>query len=401
MTVEEYSQQVADTVPRTPVARLAIRECAGLVLAEPVHAAEPMPPFDNSAMDGYAVRAADLAAASRSRPVVLPVSAHIPAGRRDPITREPGSACRIMTGAPVPSNADAVVPVELAVTDGEWVGFHSPVADRRHIRRAGEDRAAGELVLTAGTVLAPNALATAAGCGQASLSVRRRLRVVVLTSGSELVEPGTILSHGQIFDTNATMVAAAVEDAGARVVMVATVADDEGELLDVVDRVRDRADLLITAGGISAGDQDVVRNAFRGTGVHFGSVAIRPGAPQGVGFHRDLPVVALPGNPVAAWVSFQVFVRPALRTAMAMPNAAPTFARLAAPVAGKSGVRVFRLGRYDHTTGRVAPVPGSGSHLLGALGQANCLITVPEGRPELLPGSSVEIMLTSTEGSLR
>lgn len=396
-SVEEYARRVADVLCETPVVSSALTECLGLCLAAPVHARHPMPPFDNSAMDGFAVRASDIASAAPESPVELPIAADIPAGRSDAVGLLPGTACRIMTGAPLPVGADAVVPVELVDDDRDRVRFSRPVGVRRHIRRVGEDRRMGELVLDAGTILGPAQLAAAAGCGHAALPVHRRVRVAVLATGSELAQPGGPLGYGQVFDTNGVMLASAVRDAGAEVFQLPSLSDDPDGFLALVERVCSRVDLLLTAGGISAGEREVVREALAGQGVDFGHIAMRPGGPQGLGRVGDLPVIALPGNPVAAWVSFQVLVRPALGAAMRTPERRTrSFARNAERVAGRAGVRTYRLAQYDPESATVTPVGGAGSHLVGALGLANCLIELAEHVTEASVGSVVPIVPTSS-----
>jgi molybdopterin molybdotransferase len=399
-TVEEHRAVVAALLPPMPAEDVPVGQARGRVLAADVVAAVSLPSFDNSAMDGYAVRAADLEGREDSRPVELPVGADIPAGRLDVPPLEPGTAHRIMTGAAVPAGADAVVPVE--DTDGGTVTVRlsATPAPGAHIRYAGEDVLAGDVVLTAGTVLGPAQIGVAAAVGSATVAVRRLPTVLVLSTGSELVAPGTPLHPGQIYESNGPMLAAAVEDAGGRAELLRFVPDDVGQFLDRLRRRLDagRVDLVLTSGGVSAGAYEVVRDAFSGRGVEFGKVAMQPGGPQGAGHVAELGgvgVVTLPGNPVSSHVSFEVFVRPALRTSFGHPHPyrPVVTATLSERWTSPPGRRQFRRGVLDAVHGTVREVGTPASHLLGSLARAECLVVVPEDVTELDPGSPVEVWL--------
>jgi molybdopterin molybdotransferase len=402
-TVEEHQAVVAALLSSLPEEEVTLQAGHGRVLARDVVAGVPLPGFDNSAMDGYAARWAEVGAATAEDPLRLPVAQDIPAGRTDVVPLEPGTVHRIMTGAPLPPGADVVVPVELtdAGTDVVEIRESPPVA--RHVRRAGEDIAAGAVVLPAGTPLSAAQLGVAAAVGVFTVWVRRRPRVLVLSTGSELVAPGRPLEHGQIYESNSVLLVAAVEEAGGAARRLHFVPDDVDQFLDTVRselRADEGADLLITSGGVSAGAYEVVKDAFGALGtVEFTKVAMQPGGPQGAGAVDGVPVVTLPGNPVSAFVSFEVFVRPALRRALGhtAPHRLRVPARLTGPLTSPAGKRQFLRGRYD--AGQVSQVGGPGSHLIAHLARANCLVVVPEDVTELPAGAEVDVVLI--EGALQ
>lgn len=414
-------------VPLEPV-ELQLLDAHGCVLVEDVTVPVALPPFDNSSMDGYAVRAADVEDAADDRPAVLTVVADLAAGGGAPRPVGPGEAARIMTGAPLPPGADTVVPVEW--TDGGTGGgraaamrpgsaepaggdvrVHRPAAPGQHIRPRGSDVTPGELAVPAATVLGPPQIALLAAVGLASVRVRPRPRVVVMSTGSELAAPGEELGPGRIHDSNSYMLTAAARDAGAVAYRVGAVPDDAGVLRTVLDDHLARADLLVTSGGVSVGAYDVVKEALSDAGVDFRRLAMQPGKPQGFGFvggagagaggaggggGRRVPLIALPGNPVSAYVSFELFARPAIRTLMGVEPVHRRTARAlcAGGVASSpKGRRQFLRGRYDPPSGTVTPVGGAGSHLIGALAQANALIVVGEDTVSVEAGAEVDVVL--------
>ena len=399
-SVEEHRAVVAALLPPAPSEQVWLAEARGRVLAADLVATVSLPPFDNSAMDGYAVRAAELAGAGPEQPVELPVTADIPAGRTDGPALAAGSVHRIMTGAPLPVGADAIVPVEQSDGGTERVRLTATPRVGAHVRRTGEDVAAGSVVLPAGTVLGPAQIGLAAAVGTATLPVRRRPVVLVLSTGSELVAPGLPLRPGQIYESNGPMLAAAVQAAGGRAELLRFVPDDVGEFLG---RLGERlatgdVDLVLTSGGVSAGAYEVVKDAFTGRGVEFVRVGMQPGGPQGAGRVDELggvAVVTLPGNPVSSQVSFEVFVRPALRTALGhpYPERPIVTARLGQRWTSPAGRRQFRRGQLDAVRGVVNEIGGPPSHLLASLARADCLVVVPEQVTELDAGASVQVWL--------
>ncbi|WP_233576175.1 molybdopterin molybdotransferase MoeA [Saccharopolyspora rhizosphaerae] len=395
-SVADHRAKVASLLTRTPVESRPLENCLGLALATDLVAPISLPPFSNSAMDGYAVRSVDLTEATQEEPVKLPVSEDIPAGRVDVPPLQPGTAHRIMTGAQLPPGADAVVPVERTDGGTGTVALFSSAQPGAHVRRAGEDVTEGTVVLTTGTRLGAAQLGVAAAVGVAELPVHRPVRVLVLSTGSELVEPGQELRRGQIYESNGLMLAAAVREAGGEPTLLRFVPDDVDAFHAALQEHLDSADLLLTSGGVSAGAYEVVKDALAGNGVEFTKVAMQPGMPQGCGRYRDaFAVVTLPGNPVSSMVSFEVFVRPAMLAAAghATTSRHVRQAVLAGELTAPTGKRQFRRGVFDPATGEVTLQGAPGSHLLGSLAKANCLLAIPEDVTDLPAGSTVDVVL--------
>ena len=398
--VEDHLGQILDAVTPLSPLELTLADAHGCVLAEDISTAFPLPPFDNSAMDGYAVRSEDIRSASDSQPAVLPVVGDIAAGGSGPYTVQPGLCVRIMTGAPLPAGADVIIPLEW--TDGgiAQVAIHRSAPPGAHIRRAGEDAATGTTVLTAGTHMGATQVGLLAAVGRERVLARPRPRVVVLSTGSELVDPGQPLSPGKIPDANSSLLTAAAQEAGGIAFRVGIVPDDARQLLDTLEDQLIRADAVVTSGGVSVGAYDVVKEAIGRLGpVTFARVAMQPGMPQSFGLIGPdrTPFFGLPGNPVSAYVSFEVFVRPALRRMLGVDviNRPTIRAKLSAPVTSPPGKRTFARGQLtvDHGAYRVTPVGGGGSHLIASLAHANALIVVPEKVTELDAGATVTVML--------
>ncbi|ASO22877.1 molybdopterin molybdotransferase [Actinoalloteichus hoggarensis] len=396
LPVSTHQAEVAGLMSRTEIRRRRLEDCLGLALAEDLTAPVPLPPFDNSAMDGYAVHAADVASATAESPVTLPVAEDVPAGRGDAPALRRGQAHRIMTGAPLSPGADAVIPVES--TDGgvAEVAVFSTTEPGRHLRRAGEDVGVGDTVARAGDRLSPARLGVAAALGLAELPVHRRPRVLVLSTGSELTEPGDALEPGRIYESNGVMLAAAVLEAGGEPTRLRVVPDDVGEFRAAVEPRLGEVDLLLTSGGVSAGAYEVVKDALTDQGVRFHKIAMQPGMPQGAGRYRGVPVVTLPGNPVSALVSFEVFVRPALLAAAGFrevlrPRTSATLEGDA--LRSPAGRRQYRRGRYHFDTGSVRVLGAPGSHLLSAMAESNCLLEIPSETTAVEPGTQVTVWL--------
>jgi molybdopterin molybdotransferase len=423
-SVDEHLEDILATVrPLDPI-ELQLLDAQGCILVDDVTVPVSLPPFDNSSMDGYAVRVADIAGASGEFPAVLEVVGDVAAGAADLTRVGPGQAARIMTGAPLPPGAEAVVPVEW--TDGGLgegpvsgmparslapegatghVNVYRPAEARAHVRAVGSDVRAGDRALEAGTVLGPPQIALLAAIGRGTVRVRPRPRVVVVSTGSELVQPGEELGSGQIYDSNSFALTAAARDAGAIAYRVGAVVDDAETLRSTIEDQLIRADLLVTTGGVSVGAYDVVKEALShvgdedeaGGGVEFRKLAMQPGKPQGFGSigPDHTPLLALPGNPVSSYVSFELFVRPAIRALMGLADLhrPTTRATLKADRALSSPKGRRQFVRATHAEGEVTPVGGAGSHLVAALAHADALIVVPEDVESVEPGTEVEVVL--------
>jgi len=417
---------------RTRTETVVLADALGRVLAGDLVAPVAVPLFRNSQMDGYAVRAADVVGASADAPVRLRVAAEIPAAPGVPARLAPGTAARIMTGAPAPDGADAVVPVEDTVA-GTFAGTSRPdvggptgadptVPGASHaveirvprsagdfVREAGSDVRPGDVLLADGTVLAPHHLAAAAACGVGVVRVVARPRVAVLSTGSELVGPGETPGPGQVFDANADALGAAVRRAGGEVVRTARCGDDAARFAAVLAEATAVADLVVTSGGVSQGAYEVVKDVLGGPGavagqdagqevgratspgVTFRSVAMQPGGPQGFGTVHGTPVLTFPGNPVSAQVSFAMFLREPLERAAGLPGGERVrTAVLAEPLTSPAGKRQLLRGATG-PDGTVRVVGGAGSHLVASMARADVLVDVPADVTEWAAGTEVEV----------
>jgi molybdopterin molybdotransferase len=394
--IEHQAAVLAGVVPLEAV-DVDLLDAVGQTLARDVVAPWPLPSFDNSAMDGYAVLASDVVGASASAPVTLSVIGDLAAGVAGGGAVTPGVAIRIMTGAPMPPGADAVVPVELTDGGTAEVRIQAAVEPGRSVRRRGEDVGEGTTVLTAGSVVTDRAVPVLAAVGCATVPVLRRPRVLVVSTGDELVEPGTPLTHGRISDSNGLMLAALARSAGAEVSRSPIVPDDSARLRAVLDAAAIEFDVVVTSGGVSMGAYDTVKAVLAPTGeVEFAKVAMHPGMPQGTGRlgARRVPVVTLPGNPVSSFISFELFVRPLIRQLLGLApltrDAEPAVCldSFDSPAGKQQYARAILSVRPDGVR-QVRPVGGQGSHVVGALAQANALVVVP---PEVTHVGAGEIV---------
>ncbi|WP_275694267.1 gephyrin-like molybdotransferase Glp [Nocardioides sp. CFH 31398] len=399
ITVEQLREHVLATVRPLPAHAQPLMEALGLPVAEDVHSTLALPGFDNSAMDGYAVVQRDVATASDESPVHLPVIGEIGAGQARLTQLAEGTAAKIMTGAPVPAGADAIVPYEWTDRGEASVWISKAPEPGQHVRLRGDDIAEGDLLVEAGTVLTPRHLGLLAAVGRDRVRCRQRPRVVVLSTGSELRDAGQELGHDSIYDGNSFLLAAAARAAGAIAYRVGIVPDDPARFTEALADQLVRADVVVTSGGVSMGDFDVVKEALRDLDtMWFGPVAMQPGKPQGFGTIGEdaTPIFTLPGNPVSSYLSFEVFVLPALRRMMGLtPEVRPSVrARVTHSVSSPPGRRQFLRGSYDEDAGTayVTPIGGSGSHLLGNLAISDALIVVPEDTTALEAGETVEVI---------
>jgi molybdopterin molybdotransferase len=388
LTLEEAQERVLRRARPLPPEPVPIVEAAGRVTAEDVRARVDLPSFASSAMDGFAVRAADL-------PAALRIAGESAAGRPYEGRLETGCAVAISTGAVVPEGADAVVPIEQVVYRDNEVEITRGTEPGASVRPRGGDLAAGNVAVPTGSRLTPARLAAAAASGIAELSCRRRPRVAVLATGSELVPPGTALRPGQIYEANTLMLRSALAVTGAEVVFEPPVADDQAALRDALERGL-AADVLVTSGGVSVGEHDLVRAVERELGVEeiFWRVSIKPGKPVSFGVRGESLVFGLPGNPVSALVGAELFVKPALRALQGLAEPLPRYeaGRLASALRQNDERDEFVRARSRVDGGVVSldPVDGQESHMIVRSAAADALVHVPRGNGELSAGSTVE-----------
>ncbi len=398
-SVDRYRGRILDDLEPLEAIELGLSDVLGLVLAEDVVSDQALPPFDNSAMDGFAVVADDVAGASEASPARLPVVGEIPAGSGMPPRLEPGTAVRIMTGAPVPDGADAVVPVEVTEGSGREVAILRAPRRGDHIRRAGEDLQQGQRVLRVGRRVRPGDIGTLASLGRGRVKCHPRPRVVVLSTGDELTRADLPLGPGQIRDANGPLLTALIRQAEAVPFWAGIVADDRRALVEAFDSNLGHADVLVTSGGVSAGTHDHVRDVVEmlGDHVHRAKVAMKPGMPQLYGRARGVPIFGLPGNPVSAFVSFEVFVRPALRLLQGRRDLdrPVVTARLEETIATSAHKRTYVRVRLRQEGGRwhARPAGGQGSHQLATLVATDGLAEIPENRTTVEAGEAVRVHL--------
>lgn len=398
ISLEEARTRINRDLIVLPIVDVPITAAREMVLAETVTASEAIPPFANTAMDGYAVRAVDTRGATKTSPKVLAVSATVPAGGVAPRALESGEAMRIMTGAPMPEGADAVVMVELTRPAGFDVMILAEVPPGNHVRPAGDDIRPGTEVFHPGTVLTPGHLGVLASIGRETVKVYRRPRVGVMSTGDELVEGPQPLQPGQIRDSNRLTLLSLVAEAGCHPVDLGLIRDDERAIRTALDRAVEQTDAVITSGGVSMGDYDLIKAILSELGdFNWMQVAIKPAKPLAFGIMAGTPVFGLPGNPVSSMVSFELFARPALRRMMGRLDAerphlwAITDDGLRREPDGKTHfLRVVVTQRGDGAW-RVRSAGGQGSHQLLAMASANGLAVLPDGEG-VEPGGSVRVM---------
>jgi molybdopterin molybdotransferase len=387
LTFEDAQARILAAARTLPAESVQVGDAAGRVLAEDVRSTVDLPPFPSSAMDGYAVRSADL-------PGTLSVVGESAAGAPFSGTIAPGDAIGISTGAVVPEGADAVAPVEVVVRKENTVEVDRQLEAGASVRPRGGDISAGDVVASAGTRLAPAALAGIAAVGVASVSCTRRPRVAILATGSELVVPGEPLEPGQIYESNTLMLAAALAVAGVEIVSAPAVRDDEAALRKALERALE-CDVLVTSGGVSVGEHDLVREVERELGVEevFWRVAIKPGKPLAFGTRGETLVFGLPGNPVSALVGAELFVKPALRALQGIAEPLPRFepGRLGLDVRRNPERDDFLRGRSRNDGDAVVlePLRGQESHMIATASAADALVHVPRGNGELTAGAVV------------
>ncbi len=395
--VEEALDRILALIPRLGKERLPIQQCLGRVIGEDVHAPRSIPPWDNSAMDGYAVRWADIASASPGHPVRLKVLGDLPAGSVFSGSVGPGEGVRIMTGAPLPAGADTVVQVEETKKDGAEVLIFAQPGQEKNIRRAGEDIRAGDLGVAEGTVLRPAHIGLLASFQRSSVYVYQRPRVAVLSTGDELLEIDDPWQEGKIVNSNSYSLAAQVAECGATPVQIGIARDN---IQDLGEKIRQAlvGDVLLTSGGVSVGDYDFVKTLLKDMGeMNFWKVTMRPGQPLAFGTIAGKPLFGLPGNPVSVMVSFEQFVRPALLKMAGHQNLfRPALkAILREEVEKKAGLTHFIRCRLLQENGVLyaATTGGQGSGILTSMAKADGLIVLPRDRTRFAPGEEVRVLV--------
>lgn len=388
-SVEEHAHAVREAIigaAGTGTAEVDLGAATGRTLAADLVAPIDLPGFDNSQMDGFAVHSADL----REVPITLPIGATIAAGDGHPARLPAGTATKIMTGAPLPDGADAVVPVEATTAIGpDAVRIDGATVAGTYVRRRGEDVRRGRVVLPAGSHLGPARIGAIAALGFTTVPVRDRLRAAIIATGDELAERGRPLPFGHVYDSNAPMLAAALRTDGAEVTLVTRSDDRPERFLELIGTAAAIADVVVTSGGVSMGDFEVVRDVLEPRGGRFGKVAMQPGGPQGLSIIDGTPVISLPGNPVSSLVSYTVFVAPVLRELAGRPAGTATSATAGRAITSIAGRRQFLRGVLGD--GLVEPVGGPGSHLLATMATANVLIDIDAETVAIDAGDKVRV----------
>jgi len=403
LEVEEARAHVLENLKPLPAEPVSIKEALGRVTAEDIVADYDIPPHANTAMDGYAVRAADTAEASPQNPVRLRIISDLAAGYVSDKAVAPGTAIRIMTGAPIPAGADAVVRFEWTKRDGDWVEIMRPVSPGKEVRPAGEDVQAGETVIPRGTLLRPPEIGMLAALGRKEVSVTRQPRVGILGTGDELVEPDAPLSPGKIRNANSYSNAAQVKKYGGIPVILGIARDREKEIVEKLRTgIAQGVDLLLVSGGVSVGDFDVVKKVLAAEGrIDFWRVRMKPGKPLAFGYikfdGREVPVIGTPGNPVSTMVSFEMFARPAILAMLGARDLDPIMvtAVFGDAVPKKDDRRHYLRVRLEEKGGEFVArlTGGQGSGILSSMVKADGLAVIPADWDHVAPGTRVRVIL--------
>jgi molybdopterin molybdotransferase len=398
ISLEEALSQILNAIHPLGLEKVSLLDTLGRVIGEDILASRPIPPKNNSAMDGYALCWEDTRSASGEKPVILEVIEDIPAGSIPRKTVGKGQAVRIMTGAPVPEGADAVVRMEDTEKDGRQVRIFVEAAKGQDIRLAGEDVRKGEKVISRGDILRPAEIGMLAALGRSFIPVYQRPLVAILATGDELVDVDENPSPWQIISSNSYALAAQVLDCGAIPLQIG-IAKDTREDLTAKFKEALRADLIISSGGVSVGDYDLVKDIMKEVGnrMQFWQVAMRPGKPLAFGAMNSVPLFGLPGNPVSSMVSFEQFVRPSILKMMGYRNLFRRTVRalLKESIEKKKGTRHFIRARITFEDGRyrVVSTGDQGSGILKSMVQANGLIVLPEETTSVKVGETVMVQL--------
>ncbi|TDC95833.1 molybdopterin molybdenumtransferase MoeA [Saccharopolyspora aridisoli] len=402
-SVDEQLARVLTAAVRPAPVRVAISEAQGLLCAEEVVAERALPGFDQAAVDGYAVRSVDVQTAAEES-IVLPVVGEIPAGSRQPRRLQPGQAVRVATGAPLPTLADAVVPLGHTDEHPAKITVQQPVPSAAFVRRTGEDVQTGDVAVRRGAPIGSAQVGLLAAVGRDKVLVHPRPRVSIISLGDELVDVDRTPGQGQVYDVNSYALAAAARDAGAEVTRVGIASNDPRRLREVVEGRLLLSEIVVIAGGVGGAAGGDVRSALADLGsLDDDRVAMQPGSVQSFGRlgPDEIPTFVLPGNPVSALVVFEVLVRPLIRSALGKenPNRRSVSAELLSPITATKGRRGFLRGQLlrDPKNGSylVQPLGTSGSHLLASLAEANCLIVVEEDITEVAAGEDVQVRFLS------
>jgi molybdopterin molybdotransferase len=396
--VDEARDRVLSAISPLPPLALPLTDAYGCVVVEDQVARVDLPEFPSSGMDGFAVRAIDVDGAAPDHPAELKVVGRAMIGHRPEATVGAGEAVKIATGAPVPAGADAIVPIENAEEDGDLVRLFDAPEPGRHVRPRGEDVREGDVLVPAGKRLGAPELGLLANAGVPHPLVRPRPRVIVLSTGDELVAPTETPDFGQVRDANAYTLFGALREAGAMPVLAGIVQDEPDSLKETVLSHELQADAFVSSGGVSVGERDVVKAAFFRRGdVDFYKVAMQPGMPQGFGAVEGKPFFGLPGNPVSVFVSFEVFVRPAIlkmmgRTALGRPEVTAILTEEIRGPRGKTQFARVEVSRGDQGW-TATPTGGRGSNLISTIARANGLAIIPSGMDLAAAGDAVKVML--------